>query len=323
MITRHATEADIPNIVNLLKVSLGEALLEKSEAYWRWKHLENPFGESPVLLSLDGERIVGVRAFMQWQWKYGDKIFRSIRAVDTATHPNYQGKGIFKKLTLALLDDCRREGIDLVYNTPNSSSKPGYLKMGWKEAGQLPINFAVRNPFAMLAARFTRPAEDADVAPGKLTDIVSSPELTSLIALLRSETIVTNYSAAYFQWRYAGVPVVKYAADRIGEGEKSAFIFYRIKPGRFGRELRLTDLLRHPNVDNGEIKMLIRAAAKKNHADYITISNFTGYALPGIFKMKINNVGPTVTIRDLNLHDLTSFRGFSNWRPSLGDLELF
>src|SRR5688572_13844447 len=97
---REATELDIPIIVDLLKLSLGESLMPKSEAYWRWKHVENPFGASPVLLCFEDDMLIGVRAFMRWQWFHNGKIQTAVRAVDTATHPAHQGKGIFKKLTL-------------------------------------------------------------------------------------------------------------------------------------------------------------------------------------------------------------------------------
>ena len=47
---RQATDEDIPRIISLLKKSLGEAI-PKSETYWNWKHQNNPFGKSYVLLT--------------------------------------------------------------------------------------------------------------------------------------------------------------------------------------------------------------------------------------------------------------------------------
>src|SRR5688500_12323348 len=114
---REATEADIPAIVALLKISLGENLMPKSDRYWRWKHLENPFGPSPVLLCWEGGNLIGVRAFMRWRWMWEQKNYHAVRAVDTATHPGHQGKGIFKRLTLSLVERCRHED-HFVFNTP-------------------------------------------------------------------------------------------------------------------------------------------------------------------------------------------------------------
>ena len=41
----------------------------------------------------DSGKLVGVRAFMPWMWTKGGKTYQAIRAVDTATHPDYQGRG--------------------------------------------------------------------------------------------------------------------------------------------------------------------------------------------------------------------------------------
>ena len=98
MIIRPATYDDTPAIIELLKKSLGESMIPKSAALWSWKHEQNPFGPSFVLLAEENNELIGVRAFMQWQWVWNDKIYRAIRAVDTATHPKHQGRGIFKKL---------------------------------------------------------------------------------------------------------------------------------------------------------------------------------------------------------------------------------
>ena len=65
---REATKSDSPEIVKLLKIALGEST-EKSVQNWHWKHYDNPFGESKIYLATIGSEIVGVRAFMQWQWK--------------------------------------------------------------------------------------------------------------------------------------------------------------------------------------------------------------------------------------------------------------
>ena len=132
MIVRNATPEDIPAIVVLLQLSLGENLIKKSENTWNFKHVDNPFGTSHVLLAYEGDVLIGVRAFMKWKWQMGTQSWTAFRAVDTATHPDYQGKGIFKKLTLQALDDIQKGGETFVFNTPNEISRPGYLKMGWK-----------------------------------------------------------------------------------------------------------------------------------------------------------------------------------------------
>ncbi len=155
MTIRIATEQDTEAIVALLKLSLGDVSTIKSATYWRWKHIENPFGKSHVLIAEEDGIIVGIRAFMQWRWSNGSREFTALRAVDTATHPDYQGKGIFKKLTMELIDRRRAAGDDFIFNTPNDQSRPGYLKMGWQVVGRLPVALSIRRPVRMIVNRAT------------------------------------------------------------------------------------------------------------------------------------------------------------------------
>jgi hypothetical protein len=55
---RKATLHDIPEIVLLLKTSLGEKLMPKSESFFIWKHLKNPFGESKILIAEEENKII-------------------------------------------------------------------------------------------------------------------------------------------------------------------------------------------------------------------------------------------------------------------------
>ena len=101
-----------------------------------------------------------------------------MRAVDTATHPEYQGRGIFTRLTHAALDELEREGVAFVFNTPNDQSRPGYLKMGWDVVGRLPVLVrprSVRRALRMLrartpAGRWSEPTAAGDPAADVLVD---------------------------------------------------------------------------------------------------------------------------------------------------------
>src|SRR5205823_70862 len=110
----------------------------------------NPFGASPAWVALDGDRVIGFRTFMRWEFGHAGRVYRAVRAVDTATHPEYQGRGIFSQLTRAGLDAMHNDGVDYVFNTPNEQSRPGYLKMGWHLVGRLPVSVRVRSPFSGL-----------------------------------------------------------------------------------------------------------------------------------------------------------------------------
>lgn len=324
---REATEADIPAIVELLKLSLGESLMPKSERYWRWKHIENPFGKSPVLLCWDNDCLIGVRAFMRWQWKQGETTYSALRAVDTATHINYQGKGIFKKLTLALVEYCKEREDHFVFNTPNEQSKPGYLKMGWEEAGKLPISITILRPFRLIKNIFIQ-ASSSDIKNDSIGHYLSHRGLEALLSshLSKNGSITTKVSKDYLKWRYLDVPVANYIAigEEIGD-ELTGLIFGRIKKTRFGNELRITDMFATSRYSGNSILSKVKTFQHSWNIDYCTCIGITRSNSNNLFSKSTLRapIGPVVTVRPLSLQNLNSLKNFNQWSPSLGDLELF
>ena len=321
---RQAEESDIPRIVELLKASLGEGLMPKSEEYWRWKHIANPFGRSPVLIAVEGEQIIGVRAFMRWDWQIDGRKITAVRAVDTATHPGFQGKGIFRKLTESLLMQCEEEGVNFVFNTPNQKSKPGYIKMGWQGAGRMGIRMQPRRPFQMFWT-----ASQSDVR--KHVEIgeepqFSHPQLPALLAEWQNwngTNCTTAYTPEYLTWRYRDVPVAKYKTAIIEKKDRlEGFIFYRLKPSRIGLEMRITDSFTEAAKPSAAMRQVVVEHARRHKADFITIAGwpernvFGGLAFRAPF-------GPIITVRKAANDSLEDFLSFRKWRPGLGDLELF
>jgi predicted acetyltransferase len=327
---RPGTSSDIPEIVSLLKASLGETFLPKSEGYWRWKHVDNPFGQSPVLVAAEEDRIIGVRAFMRWSWSNKSDKREAVRAVDTATHPSAQGKGIFTKLTMSLIKESEQQKLDLVFNTPNEKSMPGYLKMGWEKAGQLPIEVNVARPINMMMNVVTKKKlPEAEHAKEHITHLLSHPGLMDLINRHHQQYspghFVTAYSPRYMQWRYIDIPVAAYNAAGIeSNGTLKGLFVYRVKHTRWGREFRITDLFAEGEESLCELKKMISREAEKMQGNFITCSG-AGHTklLPGILSYKTRKLGPIVTVRDILPSKINGFKEFTAWTPSLGDMELF
>jgi GNAT superfamily N-acetyltransferase len=298
---RAATDEDIPWIVNLLKLSLGETLMPKSEEFWRWKHELNPFGPSPVLIAVDNGEIIGVRAFMRWEWTDGDRIYKAVRAVDTATHPLHQGRGIFKKLTLQLADQCREEGVDFIFNTPNNNSMPGYLKMGWISQGRLPVS---------IKPHLFRKSRISDVS-ASWSDIQNVENLF----IHHGRGLVTHADSRYLFWRYRDNPNVTY--EVLAGSDPAPFILvYRLKKAKWITEVRITDFFGSPDHFAGAVRALESVTGGPK---IITANEFGVERSRGFFKI---NAGPQVTTRTLHPggHEVP---GLASWSPSLGDLELF
>ena len=217
VIIRPASPADHPALVDLLRTTMGWPEGPEGHRLWRWKHVDSPFGPSVMWMAEEGGRPIGVRPFMRWEFERGSSVVRAARAVDTATHPDHQGKGVFSTLTRAALDELRGDGVQFVFNTPNSQSLPGYLKLGWTNVGRLPVAVRPSSPAAvwrMLRSRVPAERESLDTTAGApISDLLDSAQLGSLLADHRTGRggLRTRRTVAYLQWRY-GRPWLKYRA---------------------------------------------------------------------------------------------------------------
>jgi GNAT superfamily N-acetyltransferase len=320
IIIREGHESDLPEIIRLMKSSLGEELMPKSENFFKWKHLQNPFGASEILLALHKERIVGLRTFMYWRWEKNSEGIRAVRAVDTATAKDFQGKGIFRDLTLRAADICKDKGVSMVFNTPNPISKQGYLKMGWHEAGRMPF-------FAGPGSIFPKRAGNQDQIE-LLKDFDIATNLAAFPKDWKHQVDIPYYhtpiSFSYIHWRYSDCPVATYGMM----GEPDIFgIIFRMKPWRGFLELRICESWILPGRGNEKrFHAAYRHIIKKLRPILVTSAPSAflhGAGKPSHFLLGPFRKGPMVTIRPLSMENLKEFDNFNAWRPSIGTLELF
>lgn len=310
---REGTEKDIPEILNVLKASLGEISSQKTADVWRFKHLDNPFGKSLVLLAVDEGQIIGVRAFMRWKWQSGNESFSAFRAVDTATHPEHRGKGVFKKLTLKALEIGEANEEHFVFNTPNKMSKPGYLKMGWEEVDKLRTTVRPINPIFWKSSKRERfyPKTWNDNKPFHFLESHNEK-------LVFQNKLFTPKDTNFLKWRYLNNPLQDYRVL----ATPNLFLAGYVKDRSGFKELRMSEVIRSPKISEDVVKKEIRSWARSYGVHFLSYSPgselrfFTG--ITGKF-------GPVLTFRNMNVPKNREawFLKIKSWNYSLGDLELF
>lgn len=312
---REATSADTPEMVSVLRASMGEDDLPVTEEVWNFKHRDNPFGESLVLVAEENGKLIGIRAFMRWHWQRGEKLFSAFRAVDTATHPDFQGRGIFKKLTLRAVEEAKASKDHLIFNTPNDKSRPGYLKMGWKPAGKIEV--AITPAFRSFL-NFSKQVPDY-----KVTNKTNYENLKGLCdqwnsKLQKQPDFFTAKSPEYLEWRYENNPLQSYEVIATDNFYLAVFV----KKRKSLKELRVVECIYRDKKTLKSVKKVLKDLQKRFHVQVISFSpklmNLSLISIKGDF-------GPILTIRELNLSDKenSKFLKIDNWKYSLGDLELF
>ncbi len=311
---REATPSDIPEIINVLRASIGEAKLPKTEEIWKYKHFDNPFGASLVLLAVVSGRIIGVRAFMKWEWNFNGTRFSALRAVDTGILPEHQGKGVFKALNSAGLKLSKDRGDHFIFNTPNSKSLPANLKMGWKRIDKLKIVF-IPGKFRNRIFKKENFQYKKSIDPTAL----DLQELLNGYNSLQSQKgkIFTPKSQDYLRWRYEQNPLQDYQiiADR------DFYLAAYLKPHKHFTELRIAEHIHYNQIGSDKIKIAVSEMNKIFRAQLISYTS--GLNLSSFqFSAKL---GPVMVFRNLNFDagPEKKVSNLINWSYTLGDLELF
>jgi hypothetical protein len=313
---RSATARDRDAIIDLLGASLGWRADDRFRSLYTWKHEINPFGPSSAWVVEKAGEIVAVRLFMRWEFTRGEQRLRAVRAVDTATHPSQQGRGLFTALTLHALDAERSAGTAFVFNTPNVQSRPGYLKMGWRQIGRLPGALRPRSTRALpTIVRSRTPADfwseslDTGAAVGDWLQTGRWEELQDQRSVSSTDrTIRTATSAEFARWRY-GLPALHYRV--LDDGD--AAVILRLRARGPGKELVVAERL-------GDRRAADRLAGRAVRATGASHALRLGSPDPPAGFLPLPGGGPILTWRAVN--DLGE-PPLPNWDLQLRDIELF
>jgi GNAT superfamily N-acetyltransferase len=304
---REYRDSDLGRILELLRAVLGETdVLKRTPELFGWKHLDNPFGRSLMLVAEMNATIVGFRAFMRWELTTpSGELIHCARPVDTATHPDYRRLGIFRALTLEALERATSAGVALVFNTPNRRSGAGYLAMGWRRVGG--VGVMVRPTRRLLSGR--RLGADLEGEPSPISPDMLDPGRVS-------QGLRTPRTPAYLDWRFTRHPYARYAA--VGDGDGIAAVRYNNRRGR--RELVISDLFgRFPARELTNVR-------ERSGVDYMVASFSRGSPERG--ECIRRGMIPLPFVAGLTLHALplgdlqVDVESMRTWDLALSDLEL-
>ena len=334
-------------VLRLLELCLPSATSRwDSPALWRWKHQQNPFGKSYALVAeADDGAIVGVRALMRWRFSNPTGAIDAVRPVDTATHPSFRRFGIFARLTKQAMADIQAEGVSLVFNTPNTMSLPGYIKMGWSPIGTVRPLVKLVNPIEAVAkmamARARSNQERPSPAVNSLESLPESMSVGYLLnhtgldtllqqdAALNTDQLRTEKSAGYLKWRYQDPVSFTYLAllaEKAGRlpGKLDGSIIVRPYQANGLRGLVIEELLLaspEPKV----VARLVGEAVRVFSADVLTAyfnpasvqhSLLKSNGFRRDLRKKVN-----VVMRELNPSPGPNPKLAQTWGLSMGDLE--
>lgn len=116
-----------------------------------WLYAKNPDGPAVGFDAFVGDELAGHYVCIPATIRFNGGVERSLLSLNTATHPNYQGKGLFTKLAAMTYQAAADQGYGSVFGVANANSTPGFVrKLGFKlveplnamiGVGRLGLNF--------------------------------------------------------------------------------------------------------------------------------------------------------------------------------------
>ena len=315
---RVAGADDAAAVLDLVGSVMGWGGDAEAARLWDWKHVDNPSGESPTWVAVDGSgRVVGVRTFLRWRFQSADGPKSAVRAVDTVTHPDVRGQGLFRRLTLLGLDELSGQGVDFVFNTPNDQSRPGYLSMGWQPVRQLTVSVrprGARGALAMLKNRVPADLASLPVQAGLPAAEGLDDATCAVLSAAPPGVLTTLRDAAHLRWRYAGLPSLAYRVISLSRDPAEGVAVVRVRQRGAAREATVAELSAPSALAAARLS---GAVLRQTSADYaLALPAGRAGSAGGV---PLPRIGPLLVARQI----ASAPPPREQWRLSLGDVELF
>lgn len=178
----------------------------RTEEWFHWKFEQSPYGKAIIACSFDEGRVAGCVAYGRGIIRYMNKDWNCALSYETFVHPDYQGKGLFKKLISIAEQEMGKEGIQFVYNFPNSNSITGFKHMNWICRNDIRV-FKIRlcHPLRVLR-NIKRLRKSFLPAPSNLNEIKDTHVPKIILPSISPHIIVPIWTNEYIKWRFFTYP---------------------------------------------------------------------------------------------------------------------
>ncbi|MCA1021029.1 GNAT family N-acetyltransferase [Halobacillus litoralis] len=219
---------------------------------WEWKFKQNPEHKEPFILVFEenGKILGHISLWLMSAYIKGCIETIGVR-VDTMVDPDARGKGIYKHLNDALIEEGRKAGITYLYGFPAPKAKELFLRYtGATHLTDMPRWMYVQKPVSLLSSKLSplKVLKPLDRVYGKIRQTKKTPhayevkrithcdpafdELADKTKHTADGLVVRN--AAYLNWRFFDHPSHTYKMTALyKQGDLQGYVITHEKEGRF------------------------------------------------------------------------------------------
>jgi hypothetical protein len=316
---------DEPRVLEVLQEVFGgwprELRGATAAEFFRWKHLEGPFGSSELVVAgVDGS-VVGIAAYMQWRFRVGERVVKAVRGVDLAVDPAHRRRGISMALRTAMTFPS---DIGFTWSNPNLESRPGGRRVG-RRAVRIVTQFV--QPQAPASALLhaspwgSRAPRQLSVEADPARSVIDEAPLTSLLdhSSEACGRLKTERTREYLRWRYGRHD--DYRAIRVpSAGGIDGVVIFRCRRHAAFHVSHICEVL-VPRDDRQLVRRLLRGVRDAAPVDFIRCS-FASRAQAASHGFLHCRRGLLLTTYLLQPDPVPDPTRPDSWALSIGDLEL-
>lgn len=222
-----------------------------------WRYLDNPYGEILACVAVDDGKLVANYSASPIELLRGGERVKVAQSLNTMTHPDYAGGGLFVKLANQVYDHLKANGYQMILGFPNNLSNRTFVrKLGWHDICVVPTLMLE------LAKMRMKPAPELPIREDDGFELdYSGADYGDRITIYRSQ--------AYLRWRFAQHPNVKYhtlavSADGVRASSRATFKTFRDR-------VNLVDFYFADEKEMHALMKAVAAFAREQGKDYITL----------------------------------------------------
>lgn len=262
------------------------------------RYLQNPINDLCMYVALENDRIVANYSVSPAYIQHGDRQLMCALSLNTMTHPDYVGKGLFVQLARMLYDELKRQGYGMVYGFPNYISNRTFCtKLGWKDIYEIPtLELVVEKELSY---------NPSNIIPCSTFDV---PQDTT------NRLVVAKFED-YLNWRYKNKPYTDYNLVKTNNG---GWMVYK----RYQNMINIVEL--HPQCIEDLVDMIgyVSSVVLGLGLEKMTVwSGTNSWEHLCLEKYGFRNRYPITYfgVCDLNMSKDLDIWDFRNWSIQMGD----
>lgn len=320
-----------------------------SSDYLTWQYNQNPSGFPLYSLAYHGDQIIGQYLVIPIRYRYQESFYPGTLSLNTLTHPDFQGKGLFTKMASSTYALCASSSIDFTIGFPNPLSYGGFIKkLGFREIGSCNLLVKPIRPFHVFLdfMKQKKVKHGGDIA-FSWTNVVKGNVVLSNFDLNEREQyeifwnavekpkIMTDKDFEFIRWRYFEIPGRKYhVIQSKREGKITSICILRIEKVLMTNTAVIMDFFAlNSHLEDGKLLLNnILKELKKQKINLVSILEPSDVTMLKVLKrnrfMKVPQRMlpqpiPVIFRSHTNEGNIEKLQDFSKWSFSFGDYDIF